>query len=360
MTRPGYRLAVFATGLALLVVLLGAYTRLTHAGLGCPDWPGCYGFISVPKTEAQLAHAELNFPDSPVEAHKGRNEMVHRYFAGTLALVIVMLAVQALRRHGHDGQPYRLPLIVLGVVLLQAAFGMWTVTLQLWPQVVTAHLLGGFATLSLLFLLSLRLSRAYMPLPGLPRRVRRLAAAALLLVIGQIALGGWVSANYAAVACIDLPTCHGQWWPEADFANGFHLTQHIGPNYLGGQLDSEARTAIHITHRLGAMLVTCVVLALAWQLHRVGLRRLAKLVLAALFVQIALGISNVVFHLPLAVAVAHNAGGAGLLLTMVLVNYRTRLAMQPRARRVSPGWRLTPLRLAGDLHYLGDNPWQRF
>ena len=360
MTRPGYRLAIFATGLALLVVLLGAYTRLTHAGLGCPDWPGCYGFISVPKTEAQLAHAELHFPDSPVEAHKGRNEMVHRYFAGTLALVIAMLAVQALRRHGRDGQPYRLPLLVLGGVFLQAAFGMWTVTLQLWPQVVTAHLLGGFATLSLLFLLSLRLSRAYMPLPGLPRRVRRLAAVALLLVIGQIALGGWVSANYAAVACIDLPTCHGEWWPQADFANGFHLTQHIGPNYLGGQLDSDARTAIHMTHRLGALIVTLVTLTLAWQLHRVGLRRLAKLVLAALCLQIGLGISNVLFHLPLAVAVAHNAGGAGLLLTMVLVNYRTRLAMQPRARRVSPGWRLTPLRLAGDLHYLGDNPWQRF
>lgn len=360
MTRPGYRLAVFATGLALLVVLLGAYTRLTHAGLGCPDWPGCYGFISVPKTEAQLAHAELHFPDSPVEAHKGRNEMVHRYFAGTLGLVIAMLAVQALRRHGRDGQPYRLPLLVLGVVFMQAAFGMWTVTLQLWPQVVTAHLLGGFATLSLLFLLSLRLSRAYMPLPGLPRRIRRLAAVALVLVIGQIALGGWVSANYAAVACIDLPTCHGEWWPNADFANGFHLTQHIGPNYLGGQLDSEARTAIHITHRLGALIVTCVLLTLAWQLHRVGLRRLAKLVVAALLLQIGLGISNVLFHLPLAVAVAHNAGGAGLLLTMVLVNYRTRLAMQPRARRVSIGWRLTPLRLAGDVHYLGDNPWQRF
>ena len=360
MTRPGYRLAIFATGLALLVVLLGAYTRLTHAGLGCPDWPGCYGFISVPKTEAQLAHAELHFPDAPVEAHKGRNEMVHRYFAGTLALVIAMLAVQALRRHGRDGQPYRLPLLVLGVVFMQAAFGMWTVTLQLWPQVVTAHLLGGFATLSLLFLLSLRLSRAYMPLPGLPRRVRRLAAVALLLVIGQIALGGWVSANYAAVACIDLPTCHGEWWPQADFANGFHLTQHIGPNYLGGQLDSDARTAIHMTHRLGALIVTLVTLTLAWQLHRVGLRRLAKLVVAALLLQVGLGISNVLFHLPLAVAVAHNAGGAGLLLTMVLVNYRTRLAMQPRARRVSPGWRLTPLRLAGDLHYLGDNPWQRF
>ncbi|MGE8437838.1 MAG: COX15/CtaA family protein [Pseudomonas palmensis] len=360
MARPGSRLAVFATFLALVVVLLGAYTRLTHAGLGCPDWPGCYGFISVPKTEAQLAHAERHYPDTPVEAHKGRNEMVHRYFAGTLALVIAMLAVQALRRHGHNGQPYRLPLLLLAVVFFQAAFGMWTVTLKLWPQVVTAHLLGGFATLSLLFLLSLRLSRAFMPLPGLPLRLRRLAALALLLVIGQVALGGWVSANYAAVACVDLPTCHGQWWPEADFANGFHLTQHIGPNYLGGQLDSEARTAIHITHRLGALLVTLVLLTLAWQLHAIGLRRLARLVLLALAVQVGLGISNVAFGLPLAVAVAHNAGGAALLLTLVLVNYRTRLATQPKARRVSQGWRLTPLRPVGVVHYLGENPWQRF
>ncbi|HWD32221.1 MAG TPA: COX15/CtaA family protein, partial [Pseudomonas sp.] len=191
MARPGFRLAVFATVLALVVVLLGAYTRLTHAGLGCPDWPGCYGFISVPKTDAQLAHAELHFPDTPVEEHKGRNEMVHRYFAGTLALVITLLAFQAWRRHGRDGQPYRLPLLLLGVVFAQAAFGMWTVTLKLWPQVVTAHLLGGFATLSLLFLLSLRLSRAFAPLPKLPLSVRRVAALALLVVIGQIALGGW-------------------------------------------------------------------------------------------------------------------------------------------------------------------------
>ncbi|PWB31603.1 cytochrome B [Pseudomonas sp. SDI] len=360
MVRPGYRLAVFATLLALLVVLLGAYTRLTHAGLGCPDWPGCYGFIGVPKTEAQLAHAERHFPDTPVEAHKGRNEMLHRYFAGTLALVIAMLAVQALRRHGRDGQPYRLPLLLLAVVFAQAAFGMWTVTLKLWPQVVTAHLLGGFATLSLLFLLSLRLSRAFMPLPGLPLRLRKLAALALLLVIGQIALGGWVSANYAAVACVDLPTCHGQWWPQADFANGFHLTQHIGPNYLGGQLDSEARTAIHLTHRLGALLVTGVLLTLAWQLYHIGLRRLARLVLLALAAQVALGISNVLFGLPLLVAVAHNAGGACLLLTLVLVNYRMRLATQVKARRVSPGWRLTPLSTGGVVHYLGENPWQRF
>ncbi|WP_442111184.1 COX15/CtaA family protein [Pseudomonas sp. NUPR-001] len=358
MARPGFRLAVFATLLALVVVLLGAYTRLTHAGLGCPDWPGCYGFISVPKTEAQLAHAERHFPDTPVEHHKGRNEMVHRYFAGTLALVITLLAVQAWRRHGRDGQPYRLPLLLLGVVFAQAAFGMWTVTLKLWPQVVTAHLLGGFATLSLLFLLSLRLSRAFAPLPKLPLSVRRVAALALLVVIGQIALGGWVSANYAAVACVDLPTCHGQWWPQADFANGFHLTQHIGPNYLGGQLDSDARTAIHLSHRLGALLVTGVLLLLSWKLYRHGLARLARLVLLALAVQVGLGISNVLFHLPLPVAVAHNAGGAMLLLCMVLVNYRIRLVA--KARRVSQGWRLTPLSSGGVVHYLGDNSWRRF
>lgn len=330
-SRPGFTLAALATVLALVVVLLGAYTRLTHAGLGCPDWPGCYGFIGVPQTDAQLAHAERHFPEAPVEAQKGWNEMVHRYFAGALGLVILGLAVHALVRRGRDGQPLRLPLVLLGVVITQAAFGMWTVTLKLWPQVVTAHLLGGFTTLALLFLLSLRLSGA-LPALGLPAGLRRLAAAALALVIGQIALGGWVSSNYAAVACVDLPTCHGQWWPAMDFANGFHLTQHIGPNYLGGQLDSDARTAIHMTHRLGALVVTLTLLALAWRLRGEGLGRLAGLLLAVLALQVGLGISNVLFHLPLPVAVAHNGGGALLLLTLVLVNYRVRapaLATEP-------------------------------
>ncbi|MGV8919611.1 MAG: COX15/CtaA family protein [Pseudomonas sp.] len=336
MARTGFRLALLATLLALVVVLLGAYTRLTHAGLGCPDWPGCYGFISVPNSEAQLAHAELHFPDSPVEAHKGRNEMVHRYFAGTLTLMIILLAAQALRRRHQEGHPLKLPLLMLGVVIAQAAFGMWTVTLKLWPQVVTAHLLGGMTTLSLLFLLTLRLSGGFAPLPELPAKLRRLALLGLLLVVGQIALGGWVSSNYAAVACIDLPTCHGEWWPKADFANGFHLTQHIGPNYLGGQLDSDARTAIHMTHRLGALVVTLVLLALAWQLKRAGLKGIAGLVLLALGVQVALGISNVIFHLPLPVAVAHNAGGAALMLTMTLVNYRVRSAVgwAPKTKRI--------------------------
>lgn len=337
-TLPGYRLALCATLLAVVVVLLGAYTRLTHAGLGCPDWPGCYGFIGVPQSEAQLAHAEANFPHAPVEAQKGWNEMIHRYFAGSLGLLILTLAVQALRRRAEPDQPLKLPLLLLGVVIAQAAFGMWTVTLQLWPQVVTAHLLGGFTTLSLLFLLSLRLSGRLPVLPALSRRLRVLAGMALALVIGQIALGGWVSSNYAAVACVDLPTCHGQWWPQMDFANGFHLTQHIGPNYLGGQLDSDARTAIHMTHRGGALLVTLVLLVLTWRLRAAGQGRLAALLLLALALQVSLGISNVLLHLPLAVAVAHNGGGAALLLVLVLVNYRLRGA----ARATSPVPALAP------------------
>ncbi len=324
MTRPGFRLAVLATLLALFVVLLGAYTRLTHAGLGCPDWPGCYGFIRVPTSEVQLAHAGLHFPDSPVEAAKGWSEMLHRYFAGGLALLILLLAAQAWLRRKQRGQPLKLPLLLLGVVIAQATFGMWTVTLKLWPQAVTAHLLGGVATLSLLFLLTLRLSGAFPVQPQLPTRLQRLAAIGLLLVVVQIALGGWVSANYAALACTDVPLCQGQWWPDADFANGFHLTQHIGPNYLGGKLDSEARTAIHLTHRVGAMLVAVSLLSLAWQLKKVGLKGMAMVLAAAVAMQIGLGISNVLFHLPLVTAVAHNAGGAALMLSVVMINYRLR------------------------------------
>lgn len=331
-SRPGYRLAVFATLLAVVVVLLGAYTRLTHAGLGCPDWPGCYGFLAVPMSEQAQSLAALRFPEAPLEVHKGWNEMVHRYFAGALGLVILGLTVQAVRRRSLPEQPLKLPLLLLAVVIAQAAFGMWTVTLQLWPQVVTAHLLGGFTTLSLLFLLSLRLSGKHIDLPVLPTRLRALAAGALVLVIAQITLGGWVSSNYAAVACTDFPTCHGEWWPQMDFANAFNLAQHdIGPNYLGGMLYGEARTAIHFTHRLGALSVALVLLALAWQLWCHGMARLAGLLLAALTLQIGLGISNVLLNLPLAVAVAHNAGGALLLLVCVLINHRLYVARRPYA-----------------------------
>jgi len=204
------------------------------------------------------------------------------------------------------------------------------VTLKLWPQVVTTHLLGGFTTLSLLWLLSLRLDNRPWPQPNIPLRrwisLKPLAATALILLICQISLGGWTSSNYAALACPDLPTCQGSWIPDMDFANGFNVTQEIGPNYLGGQLDGQSRVAIHMAHRIGALLVTIVIGFLIFKLFRNAggreMNNLASILLALLIIQVSLGLSNVIFSLPLWVAVAHNAGGALLLLTLVNVNYR--------------------------------------
>ena len=327
---PGFRLAAAAVAMAAVVVVLGAFTRLADAGLGCPDWPGCYGFAGIPMSEDTIATAETRYPDAPYEFDKAWPEMVHRYFAAGLGLVILVIAGRALQRRHQPAQPLRLPLLLLGLVLLQGAFGAWTVTLKLWPQVVTAHLLGGFTILTLLWLLTLRLGWRVGPAAGeaaaAQRRLLPLAAAGLVVLVLQIGLGGWTSSNYAALACPDFPTCQGDWWPEADFAHGFDVFQEVGPNYLGGQLYGEGRTAIHLTHRLGALLVTAVLGVLAWRLLRApvawGLRPFGLAVLAVLGIQICLGIGNVVLSLPLAVATAHNAVGAALLLTVVSVNWR--------------------------------------
>jgi heme a synthase len=320
------RLALFAVALTVVVVVLGAFTRLVDAGLGCPDWPGCYGFLGIPLSESAITAAEARFPDAPVEVDKAWWEMIHRYFAGSLGLVILGLALGAVndarRRPSLGGErtlPLKLPLALLALVTLQAAFGAWTVTLKLWPQVVTAHLLGGFATLSLLWLLCLRLG--VLGHLKAPRALLPLAGVTLAAVIMQIALGGWVSSNYAALACHDFPTCHGDWWPEMNMAQGFNLTQAVGPNYLGGQLESDARVAIHFVHRLGALLVLLVTGLLVWRLYREA-SRLALPLAAVLGLQLLLGVLNVVMELPLAVATAHNAVGALLLVVVVTVNYR--------------------------------------
>lgn len=315
-------LTAVGAGLVMVVVILGAFTRLKDAGLGCPDWPGCYGHLTWPTTTTEVAAAEARFPEAPVEHDKTWPEMVHRYFAGTLGLVIFAILFLAWRWRGHQpALPLKLPVFLALLVVLQGAFGMWTVTLKLWPQVVTAHLLGGFATASCLWLLLLRLG-PWRPVKVTPA-LRKMALLGLLAVIVQIALGGWTSANYAAIACPDLPTCHGVWWPPADYAQGFNIFQHVGPNYLGGLLDNHARTAIHFVHRLGAVTVTLVLLVLVvglWRLGRPG-QRLAVVLLAALVVQVSLGISNVHWALPLPVAVAHNAFGLVLLLVLVSINY---------------------------------------
>ncbi len=330
--RTAYRWGLLATGLTCVVVLLGAFTRLVDAGLGCPDWPGCYGHLTWPKSEGAIAAAEARFPEFPVEHDKTWPEMVHRYFAGLLGLVILGLTLAIWRwaaraRHEHFPRFHILGLLLL--VIVQGAFGMWTVTLKLWPQVVTAHLLGGFATLSFIWLFTQRCSGRGWLLPHhLHQRmfsVKLLTLLTLVAVILQIALGGWTSSNYAALACTDLPTCHGEWWPEMDFVHAFNFAQDIGPNYLGGLLENEARTAIHVAHRLGALVVTFLVLLLCYRLLTLGStvsQPIAWLLLLVLAVQVGLGITNVLGSLPLAVAVAHNGVGALLLLVMVTLTHR--------------------------------------
>ena len=322
--RPGFRLALCATAVALLVIVLGAFTRLVDAGLGCPDWPGCYGHLLWPTQPEQIAAANQAWPDAPVQVEKAWPEMVHRYAASSLGLFCIALVAVALRHRRTAGQPLKLPLALLVFVIVQGLFGMWTVTLKLWPQVVAAHLLGGFATLAMLWLLVLRLdNRRWQLGAAAVRRLRPLVALALAAVLLQVALGGWTTANYAALACPDLPTCQSRWWPAMDFRSGFDLFQEIGPNYLGGQLDNEARTAIHMAHRLGAVL--CLLLVGWLSLRLLGatapLRRMGQAIGLLLLLQLALGLSNILFHLPLLVAVLHNATGALLLLAIVTLAF---------------------------------------
>ena len=328
--KPGYWLAASGTLFAVLVIVLGAFTRLVDAGLGCPDWPGCYGHILWPMDEAEVAAANAAFPEAPVEHDKTWPEQVHRLLATSLGLFCIAFVVLAYRqRQKGFNAPIRLTLILLAMVILQGMFGRWTVTLNLWPQVVTAHLIGGFTTLSLLWLLTLRLqNRRWKMTPHIFAEIQRLKPLLLVtlsVVIVQILLGGWTSTNYAALACPDLPTCQGQWWPNMDFTKGFNFAQDIGPNYLGGLMENSARTAIHFSHRIGAIVVTLVVSYLVYRLLRIKQKSTSQWAIMLAFVlllQIGLGLSNVYWSLPLPVAVAHNAVGAMLLLTLVGLCHR--------------------------------------
>lgn len=312
---------------AFVVIVLGAFTRLTEAGLGCPDWPGCYGFLGVPSQAEHIQEAQLRFPDAPVEQGKAWNEMVHRYFAGTLGLLILAIAIIAWikgRRYIHYPTPVKLPTLLLGLVIFQAALGMWTVTMNLQPLIVMGHLLGGFSVISLLYLLSLRLSSFRLAGGDSElRRYRGLAFFTLLVVIGQIALGGWVAANYAAVACTDLPFCEGNWTAQLDFAGAFSIPE--ADTYQYGAHDYNDRMTMHVMHRVGAIitfLVVCALLFKCWRKAKSQFFRRSLIVIGLLLsLQILLGISNVVFQLPLWNAVAHNAVGALLLLSLVGLNY---------------------------------------
>ncbi len=321
-----HRIAVIATVLALGVVVLGAYVRLSNAGLGCPDWPGCYGHIAVPEAHKAVASAEQAFPGRPVEPAKAWKEMIHRYFAGTLGTLILILAILAWRNRRDARQEVVLPLGLVVLVIFQALLGMWTVTLLLKPLVVMSHLLGGMSTLALLLLLVLRDGRYVeygadfaSPWP------RRLALGGLVILAIQIALGGWTSSNYAALACPDFPKCQGSWWPDMDFKDAFVLWRGLGIDYQGGILQSAARAAIHYTHRIGALVTFLYLFTLGASVlaraSRRGLRLLGAAILVLVTAQASLGISIVEFGLPLPLAVAHNGTAALLLLSVVALNH---------------------------------------
>ena len=318
------KLAGFGVLFALLVVSVGAYTRLADAGLGCPDWPGCYGFLTVPDQIEDVELAETRYPGAPVEFVKAWWEMGHRYIAGALLVLVFSMLVMAYRGREREDTPLALASVLMVIILCQAAFGAWTVTLKLWPQVVTAHLLGGFTTLSLIWLLFLRQGGFSQIVAALPAPTL-LARVAFAVVVLQIMLGGWVSSNYAALACYDFPSCDGTYAPPMDLQQGFNIFQSVGPNYLGGIMTSEARTAIHWVHRIGAIIVLLVVGGLVLQVVR-QVAIVGYALLAALVAQITLGILNVVWVLPLLNATAHNTVGALLLLVLVTINFAPRLS----------------------------------
>jgi len=329
ISRWFVRLSYLTTILAFCVIVIGAFVRLTDAGLGCPDWPGCYGHIAPPDEAHELAHVEKHFPGAEVEQHKAWNEMIHRYLASALGMLIIVMAVLAWRNRHAEGQPVVLPILLVLLVSFQGALGMWTVTMLLRPAIVTMHLVTGMLTLALLGWLAFRV-RPRANASGFSMRsqgLRGWAFLGLFVLFAQIALGGWTSTNYAALHCPDFPTCQGQWLPPTDFSEAFDIIGEPGVNYEGGQLDNDARVTIHLVHRIGALITTVYLLLLAMLVIRSGdtlARRAALLLMAILAIQVGLGIGNIILSLPLGLAVAHNGGAALLLLSLVFLNHALR------------------------------------
>jgi len=351
------RLALAGVLLGFCVVVLGAYVRLSAAGLGCPDWPGCYGHIT-PSGAQQSTAAQAQYPNRPLEAGKAWREMIHRYAAGTLVLIIIVIAALAITTRELRVVPPGYALALFGIVLLQAVLGMLTVTWLLKPLIVTLHLLFGLTTLGLMWWLFLSLPRQRWGAgPALVGRLnvtgnlsvtasavanpsageqaaRALAIVALCLLGAQIALGGWTSSNYAAVACPDFPKCQDAWWPHTDYRTAFVLWRGLAINFEGGVLDNPARVAIHLTHRMGALVASLALITAALAtLRRARLRgaRLAAIaVLAALTLQLSIGIAMVQRGFPLWLATAHNAGAALLLLATLTLAWTWTRSAQSR------------------------------
>ena len=330
MPKNNNKLVAFTTLLALCVVVFGAYVRLSDAGLGCPDWPGCYGYFGPPTSVNELSDVSKMFPDQPVDAKKAWTEMVHRYLATALGFLIFILFCLSIRNKLSQ-QPTptadnktKLATVLFLLVVFQGLLGMWTVTLKVHPMIVLAHLAGGMSTLALLFYFYKKLTPSNLPVV----KTKKISVALLLgffLLIIQIMLGGWTSSNYAALGCPDLPFCYGQLWPDnMDFSMAFWYWQSFGINYEGGLLPPPAKTAIHFTHRIGAVITLLVLSALGAQYLRNSSRNIraaAWYFLAALITQFVLGIIMVWSSINIVLATAHNGLAALLLLSFVNLLY---------------------------------------
>ena len=317
------RLTFYATLLALIVVSFGAYTRLTDSGLGCPDWPGCYGTLSVPESIDQIEKAQAVYPDSPVEIEKAWIEMIHRYIAGILGIMILVIAFMSIRLREQINYSLKWPFFLLGLVIFQAALGMWTVTLLLKPAVVTSHLLGGMTVLGILTFLMHRNYGTHRENFVSNKFERKIIRFSLVLLFIQIALGGWTSTNYAALACTDYPTCHGSLIPEMDFYNAFTIFRELGVTSIGEPLSLEALHAIQWVHRMGAIVLLVYLLFVAYILKvNQGFNMWRNVLILVISLQFIIGIANLLLHLPIVLATLHNLGAALLVVILVGINSR--------------------------------------
>ena len=314
------RIILFSVFLAFLVITLGAYTRLKDAGLGCPDWPGCYGKLVAPSVSEYF---------SSEQASKAWIEMIHRYIAGSLGLLILFIAIQAIRLRSKIPKLWITTTVLLTLVVMQAMLGMWTVTLRLYPIVVMGHLLGGFAIIALLWHIYLRTYPNYKHVSVSRNNLRNInffVTLALIILLGQIALGGWTSANYAALVCADFPTCQGKIWPNMDWLNAFNLLKVGIFDSPGEPLHNSARVTIQMAHRIGALITTLLLVILAIRLMLISNKRFkiaAIVLLSLLCLQIVLGIINVLGALPLYVSLAHNAVAVLLMLSLIYILFIT-------------------------------------
>ena len=328
-SKAGSRLSLLTAVTLFLtfdLIVFGAFTRLSDSGLGCPDWPGCYGQASPMGAQTDIDAAQAALPAGPVTTTKAWIEMIHRYLAMTVGALVAAIAAASWRGRRDAGASVWLPTLTLVWVIVQGLFGKYTVTLKLYPAVVSLHLLGGMLLLALLVVLRERLRAK--PI-DVDRSLRRFAGLCLLLLVVQLALGAWVSSNYAVLACTGFPTCNGSWWPAMDASRGFTFLRGLGEAGANGHLTFDALVAIHMAHRICAVVVVLALMILSWRLWQVcgdAPRRFGLALALIVLAQVATGLSTVVLGWPLIAALAHSAGAAALVFTLTTLLARSSLA----------------------------------